>query len=144
MSANPHSKYFDTCLELAEKAGLKNEVPIAAILVREGKIIASASNETESENSFLAHAELQVIREASRVLQSKYLKGCELYVTLEPCLMCLTAARLARIDAIHYLVASEKFGEDGPAYHPIRTEVHEGEQSEKSKSLLRRFFQTRR
>jgi tRNA(adenine34) deaminase len=139
-----HSHFFDECLRLAEQAAQNSEVPIGAVLVKDGVIVARSANETEARMSFIAHAELNCLKEAAQKLGTKYLQGCELYVSLEPCLMCLTAAKLSRVDAIHYLVASEKFGASGPGYRELKMQCHDGTQSEESRSLLRRFFEARR
>jgi tRNA(adenine34) deaminase len=139
-----NNDFFSQCLQLAEQAAERGEVPIGAVIVKDGKVIASSANQTESEMSFTAHAEMLCLKQASQVLQTKYLEGCELYISLEPCLMCVTAARLSRIDAIHYLIASEKFGAQGPGYRDIKLELHDLKESEESRRLLRRFFEARR
>lgn len=136
--------YFARCLELAEQASAQHEVPIGAVLVKDGQIVAQASNQTESKNSFLAHAEMICLQQATEKLGSKYLNDCELYVSLEPCLMCLTAARLSRISAVHYLLASEKFGEKGLAYFSTQLKEHNHPLRERALLLLRSFFSGRR
>ena len=95
-TGNERSKFFLAALREAKKADKKNEVPIGAILVKEGKIISKSFNETEKRNSFLAHAEMLCIEKACKKLRTKYLNNCELYITLEPCQMCFAAAKLSR------------------------------------------------
>lgn len=139
-----HEFFFQAALDEARRAALNNEVPIGAVLEKGGEIIARAANATEREGNFLAHAELHCILEATKILKTKYLVGCTLYVTLEPCMMCQTAARLSRISAVHYLVASEKFGSAGQALFQTKVEKIEDPLSVRSAELLRRFFSERR
>ena len=139
-----HDYFFSEALKLAEKASHENEVPIGAVIVKDQKIIASAYNQTEKNGSFTAHAELLCLQEAAVFLKTKYLKDCDLYITLEPCLMCLTAARLSRINAIYYLVASEKFGSEGVAYPTVTSQQLPSSLTDETKLLLRRFFENRR
>jgi len=84
-------------------------------------------------------------QKASKLLGTKYLTGAELYVTLEPCLMCQTAARLTRVKTIHFLLPSGKFGADGPAYSKISQQCYpDSELTQNAKSLLQDFFKKRR
>jgi tRNA(adenine34) deaminase len=139
------NEVFEKVIELASEAARKDEVPIGAIIIRKGKLISSAHNETEKENSFLAHAEMLALKRACEVLGSKYLNECELYVSIEPCSMCLHAAKLSRITAIHYLLKSEKFGVEGNAYFKTDSRAFESESLRiKQKDLLREFFRTKR
>ena len=85
-------------LHQAEAAAEIGEVPVGAVVVRDGEIIAKAYNHVETDRNSSGHAEMLAIREAERVLESKWLTGCELYVTLEPCAMCAGAMVLARLD----------------------------------------------
>lgn len=138
------SNFFERALKLAAKAASHNEIPIGAVLVKDGKIISGAFNQTEKRGSFLAHAEMICIEKANRKLRTKYLDGCELYITLEPCKMCETAAKLCRIESIHYLLASKKFGRKGPGYRNLRRRAYLGAMREQSAALLADFFQRRR
>jgi len=110
---------FQKLISKASKAAHEAEVPIAAAIVKDGEIISLKSNETEKRLNFISHAELLCIEEASRKLSSKYLNECRLYVTVEPCQMCFYAARLCRLPKILYLLRSENFGREGPAYSAI-------------------------
>lgn len=131
--------------ELAEEAASKNEVPIAAIITCDSKIIAEAHNHTEAHQSFFAHAELLAMQSASAQLASKYLNRCTLYVSLEPCQMCFAAAKLCRIQSIYYLLDSEKFGQKGQAYKEIECrKVSDTAAISKQLHLLQSFFKQRR
>lgn len=137
--------FFQRCLELAKQASEKNEVPIGAVLVKENQIIAEAYNQTEKMGSFIYHAEILVIQEACKKLQSKYLIDCQIYVSVEPCKMCRAASQLSRIESIHYLLPSEKFGEQGLGYFDTKVHYSENVQlAEESRSLLRNFFERKR
>lgn len=138
------TKFFLEALKEAKKAAEKNEVPIGAVLVKDGKIIARACNQTERRGQFFAHAELLCLERASKKLRSKYLVNCELYVTLEPCRMCRYAAALSRIASIHYLLSSKKFGARGPGYSKSSIRRHRHALSNETLSLLQSFFRTRR
>ncbi len=142
---NDHEYFFEVALRQAKKAAKQNEVPIGAVLVNQGRIISTAFNKTESQGSFLAHAEMLCIQKATKNLKTKFLNNCELYITLEPCLMCFTAARLSRIKAIHYLAASPKFGRKGRAYFKtIIKKSRRKELTQQAVGLLSSFFETRR
>jgi len=138
------SIYFQKTLELAHTAFSKDEVPIGAVLVKDDQIISSAFNQTESRKSFTAHAEMLCIETATKLLESKYLNGCRLYVSLEPCLMCQYAARLSRIESIHYLITSEKYGSMGQAYPDIVIKRESSDEMSPSLSLLQSFFEKKR
>ena len=89
--------YMDIALEEANKAYLKGEVPVGAVIVKDNKVIAKAHNLKETNKSVLAHAEVLAIEEACKVLGDWRLNGAEMYVTLEPCSMCASAIGQARI-----------------------------------------------
>ena len=137
-------KFFQEALKQARLAADENEVPIGAVLVQNGKIVARARNQTEKLGTFTAHAEILVIQKASRKLKTKYLKDCELFLTLEPCMMCLFAARLARVKAVYFLTKSEKFGSHGPAYQKTAAFECELDLGETSKMILSFFFKKKR
>lgn len=139
------SQIFEQVLELAIQAASLNEIPIGAIIVKGGEIISAAHNETEIRNSFLAHAEMIAIERASKKIGSKYLNDCELFVSLEPCGMCLHAAKLSRITTIHYLLTSEKFGAQGKAYYKTNSQNFSHESlCIKQQELMADFFKTKR
>jgi len=103
-------KWMKLALREAKKAVLVDEVPIGAVIVCEGKIIARAHNKKEKSQKSTAHAEVLVIERANKILGSWRLNDCELYVTIEPCLMCVGAIVQARIKKVIYGAADEKFG----------------------------------
>jgi len=97
-----HEDFMRRCLQLAEEASQAAEVPVGAVIVREGKIIAEARNAQIGECDPTAHAEIIALRIASGVVQNYRLPGCTLYSTVEPCLMCAGAIIHARIDRLVY------------------------------------------
>ncbi len=133
--------------KLAEDRG---EVPVGAVIFRNGKLICRAHNRCEELRDATAHAELLAIREASRLLGSKRLCDCILYVTMEPCPMCTGGAVLSRIGKIVFGVKDPRAGACGsllclPSY-PLECtpKVEGGVLAEESAALLRRFFLARR
>jgi len=93
---------IDVAIDLAKKAARKGEVPIGAIIVRDGKIIAKAHNMREKKQNAIYHAEVIAINKACKKLKSWRLDDCEMYVTLEPCQMCMGAITNARLKAVYY------------------------------------------
>lgn len=136
--------YFIEALRQASKAATRNEVPIGAVIVKDGQILAKAHNSTERQTAFTAHAEMIAIQRAAKKLKSKYLNDCEIYVTLEPCQMCRYAARLSRLKQIHYLVPSVKFGRKGSAYSKIKVRRCRSSLTQPAKELLGSFFSKKR
>lgn len=92
------------CIKLAQKAAKKNEVPIGAIIVIKGKIIAKGYNKREKKHDILGHAEIMAIKKAAKRLKTWKLEECELYVTLKPCTMCEAVIKQSRIKKVYYLV----------------------------------------
>jgi len=138
-------------LQEAETALSKDEVPIGAVVVYNNKIIGKGFNQTETLNDATAHAEMLALTAASSHLQSKILEECDLYVTLEPCVMCTGAILLSRIKNLYFGTFEPKFGACGSLYnipaddkynHAIN--IYSGIYSEESKSLLRNFFKSKR
>jgi len=97
-------------LKLAKEAALRGEVPVGAVVVHEGKIIGRGSNTREADQNPVGHAEIQAIQSASESLKSWRLIDCDLYVTLEPCPMCLSACQQARVRRVIYGARDEKGG----------------------------------
>lgn len=135
----------------AEKAFLQDEVPVGAVLVKEGKIIARAFNQVETSRKATHHAELLCIEKAAEILGDFRLIDCVLYTTLEPCLMCAGACVLSRIKKIVYAAKDLRHGACVSQYtvfekeHPIHTPLlEEGKYAEESASLLRKFFKNKR
>lgn len=138
-------------LELAHAAFVRGEVPVGAVLVREGKVIASAHNLTETDRDPTAHAEMLAIRAACETLGTPRLSDCDLYVTLEPCPMCAAAIGFARIRRLYFGAYDAKGGgvENGPRIFSQATchhtpEIYGGIQEQECGELLKAFFKARR
>ncbi len=97
-------QYFKILLKLAHKAARKREVPVSALIVKDNKIIAKYYNTRKSKKNVCNHAEMLVIKKASRKLKDWRLNNCDLYVTLKPCPMCESAIKQARISNVYYLL----------------------------------------
>jgi len=135
----------------AKRAGERGEVPIGAVVVADGRIVASAGNETRALNDVTAHAEILAIRRAAEAVGDERLSGADLYVTLEPCTMCAAAISFARIRRLYYGAEDPKGGgvDNGVRFYTQPTchhapEVYSGLGETESASLLRDFFQNRR
>jgi tRNA(adenine34) deaminase len=140
-------QYIRNALDLAREAVRRNEVPIGALIVRNGSIIAAATNRTVRDQDPTAHAELLAIREASSKLDSWRLDDCTLYVTLEPCAMCAGAIVLARVPRVVFGAWDDKAGMAGSVgdllRHPRlnhRPEVRAGVLADECAQLLAEFF----
>jgi tRNA(adenine34) deaminase len=140
-------QYIRNCLDLAREAVKRNEVPIGAVIVREGGIIAAAANRTVRDQDPTAHAELLAIREASSRLDRWRLDDCTLYVTLEPCAMCAGAMVLSRLRRVVFGAWDDKAGMAGSVgdllRHPRlnhRPEVRAGVLAAECAELLSAFF----
>jgi tRNA(adenine34) deaminase len=145
------SLFLQTAFEEAEAAAKRSEVPVGAVVVKGGKILARAGNRVEELKDPSAHAEILAIREAGRVLGEPRLIGCDLYVTLEPCPMCATAISFARIRRLYFGAYDPKGGgvDHGPKIYGQPTchhapEVVGGLDETRAAELLRSFFQKRR
>ena len=133
-------------LELAREAAAEGEVPVGAVIVRDGRIIATGRNRREVGRHALAHAEIEAIDGACRALGGWRLSGCTLYVTLEPCPMCAGAIINARVDRVVYAAEDPKAGSCGsltdlfalPYNH--RPQVEGGCLEEEAQALLQDFF----
>ncbi len=138
--------YMKKALEEAEAAFKADEVPVGAVVVCDGRIIARAHNLTEMLNDVTAHAEMQAVTAAANALGGKYLDVCTLYVTLEPCVMCAGALRWAQLGRLVYGAADEKrgFHRYAPeALHP-KTKVTAGIMEEECGAIIKQFFQRKR
>lgn len=138
-------------VEQARLAVARGEVPIGAVIVRDGNVIASAYNLTETNNDPTAHAELLAIRSACEILKTPRLTDCDLYVTLEPCPMCATAISFARIRRLYFGAYDPKGGgvESGPRIFSQPTchhtpEIYGGISEKDCAQLLKSFFKERR
>ncbi len=138
--------FMREALKEAQKALDQDEVPVGAIVVCENRIIARAHNLTERLTDVTAHAEMQAITAAANNLGGKYLNQCNLYVTLEPCVMCAGALFWAQIGRLVYGADDEKRGYSLTGkniLHP-KTEVKSGVEAEISAEILKSFFSSRR
>jgi tRNA(adenine34) deaminase len=142
---------MELALDEARSAKGRGEVPVGAVIVCDGQILAKAGNRALADRDPTAHAELLAIRAAAQALGSERLAGCDLYVTLEPCAMCAAAMSFARIRRLYFGAADPKGGavEHGvrffaaPTCHH-RPEVYPGIDENESAALLKEFFQARR
>ena len=138
--------YMQMALEQAHMAGERKEIPIGAVVVCKGRIIARAHNLTETLNDPTAHAEMQAITAATEYLGGKYLSDCTLYVTVEPCPMCAAALAWAQIPRIVYGADDPKRGYSlfSPSLLHPRTKVTKGILAEECATLMTDFFKSRR
>lgn len=148
MDLQPYSEayFMRQALEEARLAFEEGEIPIGAVVVCRGQIIARAHNEVERLKDPTAHAELLAITAATEYMGGKFLSDCQLYVTVEPCVMCAGALFWARLGEIIYGAGEEKFGyrHYAPDVFPRRAKVRGGVLSEEAAELMRSFFATRR
>ncbi|WP_035631347.1 nucleoside deaminase [Flavobacterium sp. CF136] len=144
---NPFTdEYFmKKALQEAEMAFEKGEIPVGAIIVVADKVIARSHNLTELLNDVTAHAEMQTITAAANFLGGKYLTGCTLYVTLEPCQMCAGALYWSQISKIVFGARDEQRGfiTMGTKLHP-KTNVVSGVMASEAADLMKRFFASKR
>ena len=138
--------YMQMALEQARAAGERKEIPIGAVIVCKGRVIARAHNLTETLNDPTAHAEMQAITAATEYLGGKYLSDCTLYVTVEPCPMCAAALAWAQIPRIVYGADDPKRGYSlfSPSLLHPRTKVTKGVLADECSTLMTGFFKARR
>lgn len=145
------SDFMEKALEEARAAAARGEVPVGAVIVRDGAVIASAGNRTLELKDPTAHAEILAIRAAAATIGSERLIGCDLYVSLEPCAMCAGAISFARLRRLYYGAADEK---GGAVEHNVRfftsagchhaPDVYSGIGENEAGRLLKTFFAERR
>ncbi len=142
---------MELALEEARAAGARGEVPIGAVVVLDGIVIASSGNRTLELNDITAHAEVAAIRMACEALGQERLTGADLYVTLEPCTMCAAAISFARIRRLYYGAEDPKGGgvDSGVRFYTQPTchhapEVYSGMSEVQAAEILRGFFQGKR
>ncbi|HZK03291.1 MAG TPA: nucleoside deaminase [Bacteroidaceae bacterium] len=146
MEKNEDEKYMRIALNEAEKAAQKNEVPVGAVVVSNGVVIAKAHNLTERLQDVTAHAEMQAITAAANYLGGKYLDQCSLYVTVEPCVMCAGAIGWSHMGRLVFGAGDEKRGYlkyASDSLHP-KTEVVKGVLADEASKLMSLFFKNRR
>lgn len=143
--------YMDVALHEARAAGARGEVPVGAVIVVDGAVIAAAGNRTRERSDPTAHAEVEAIRAAAQALGSERLTEADLYVTLEPCAMCAAAISFARIRRLYYGAEDAKGGavDHGPRFYHQPTchhapEVYSGLGEVEAARILKDFFAARR
>lgn len=149
--ASVHEHFMRQALEQARRAAACGEVPVGAVVVKDGQVIGRGHNSPLSAQDPTAHAEVLALREAARTLGNYRLEGCTLYVTLEPCTMCSGAMLHARVDAVVYGAAEPRTGAAGSVldvfgYPAInhQTRVLRGVLAAQCSALMAEFFQQRR
>ena len=140
--------FMNQAFILAKKALAHNDVPIGAVIIKDGKIIARGENRVQKSKNPTLHAEIVAINKACKKLNAKFLDGCDLYVTLEPCSMCATAISFARIQNVYFAARDEKgggilhnakiFDNDKHLWKPKVYEMPE--YTEQSAQMLKQFF----
>ncbi len=145
------SEFMELAILEAEKAFETNEVPVGAVIVSKGKVISKSCNRMIGKNDPTAHAEIEVIREATVKLGSVRLVDCDLYVTLEPCPMCAQAISFARINALYYGAVDKKGGgvENGPKIFSSgscnhKPNIYGGIYERECGRILKEFFRKKR
>lgn len=147
---NFHEEMMAEALKEASRAAAMDEVPVGAVIVRDGKILARACNLRETDKSPLAHAEILAISQAAEILGGWRLIGCSLYVTLEPCTMCAGAIINARIPEVYFGAYDPKAGAFGSVYDlnegklNHRALVQGGILQEECGGVLKAYFQNKR
>ena len=146
-----HQRFMIQALLEAEKALKQNEVPIGAVIVYQGRIVGRGYNQVETLNDPTAHAEIIAITSACATLENKYLNGCTLYVTLEPCSMCAGALIWSKIDRLVFGATDEKAGACGSILNIAQNkslnhhvEIIQGVLELDASELLKQFFKSRR
>ncbi len=142
---------MEIALNEARAAGARGEVPVGAVVVKTGELLAKAGNRTRELNDPTAHAEILVIRQACKTMNQERLTDCDLYVTLEPCAMCAAAISFARVAKLYYGAGDPKGGaiENGTRFYASPTchhvpEIYSGIAETEASSLLKAFFASRR
>jgi tRNA(adenine34) deaminase len=142
---------LQAALRLARAAAVREEIPVGAVIIRDGELLAEAHNETIERNDPTAHAELLAVQRALKAARTDRLPDATLYVTLEPCAQCAGAIILAKVDRVVYGAADARCGMAGSVYDLLRQprlnhrpEVVGGLMAEECGDLLKRFFSERR
>lgn len=145
------NRFMEAAILEAKKSYQLGEVPVGAVIVKDGQIIGKGFNQKESSNDATAHAEILAIKEACKTLGSWRLDDCSMYVTLEPCPMCAGAILESRIKRVYIGAESERTGAAGTvvdilnnSYLGSKTEVYFGIMEEECKTLLKDFFENLR
>ncbi len=145
-------KFMNQALTCARRAFAHDDVPIGAVIVRDGVVVARGENQVQLKKNPTLHAEIVAINRACKKLGVKFLDGCDIYVTLEPCAMCATAISFARIDNVYFAASDEKGGGITSNARVYETDAHlwkpcvhqMPEFADMSAQMLRDFFRIRR
>ena len=146
----PQNRFMEEALRLAREAFDAGEVPVGAVVVKNGEIIGRGRNRREEERSVLGHAEIEAMTEAAKYLDSWRLEGCTLYVTMEPCPMCAGAAVNAHVERIVFGAEDDAMGACGTTVdvtglpRAFKPELYRGLMAEECAALLKSFFSERR
>lgn len=146
MTTKDDERWMRVALDEAHKAQERDEVPIGAVVVSRGRIVAHGHNLTETLTDVTAHAEMQAITAAAGTLGGKYLTDCTLYVTVEPCLMCAGALGWSQVSRVVYGAGDDKRGYHTFCDHPFhkKTVVEGGVLAEECAQLMTEFFKKKR
>ncbi len=146
MTTKDDERWMKVALDEAHKALERDEVPIGAVVVSRGRIVARGHNLTETLTDVTAHAEMQAITAAAGTLGGKYLTDCTLYVTVEPCLMCAGALGWSQVSRVVYGAGDDKRGYHTFCDHPFhkKTVVEGGVLAEECAQLMTEFFKKKR
>lgn len=141
-----HEKYMSDAFREAQRAVAEDEVPIGAVIVCQGRVIAKGHNMTERLNDPTAHAEMIAITAATEAMGGKYLNDCTLYVTVEPCPMCAGALAWSQIGKVVYGASDPKrgFTRFSPSLMHPKTEIVAGIMAEECGNIVSEFFQHKR
>ena len=146
-----HEHYIRYAISLAQKAESQGEVPVGAVIVKNNEIIAEGYNQPIQLNDPTAHAEMMALRAAAKKLNNYRLTDCVMYVTLEPCSMCVGAMIHARISHLVFGASEPKTGAAGSAFHLLndpkhnhQIDCHGGVLAQECASILKNFFQNKR
>ena len=143
--------FMKKAIAAAKRAAACDEVPVGAVIVKDGEIIATACNRKERDNCAVSHAEIVAIRKACKKLGNWYLEGCEMYVTLEPCPMCAGALINSRLDKLYFGAYDPKAGCCGSLYDLVRDgrfnhtlDEEGGTMREECDALISNYFRLKR
>ena len=131
-------KYMDYAIKEAKRSLKTDDVPVGAVIVENDIIIAKSHNTKEKKNKVTRHAEINAIEKACKKKKTWYLNNCELYVTLEPCEMCMSAIKQARIKTVYYAVERNKKN----SFNTSKKQINFG--NEEAKKILKDFFEKKR
>lgn len=144
---NEKEKYMHVAIKYATKAYNKGEIPVGAVIVRNNKILAKTYNKKEKYNNAVCHAEILAIIKACKKLKKWRLDDCDIYITMEPCMMCMGAIKESRIKNIYYGIKNKKYGyleSNDFEINKIKTNIEGNVLANESLQLLQNFFEIKR